>query len=202
MCSSDLADDPKIAERALSLKGKERIDFIDESFGGGAASGHFLYLINEADSRRGSLESALENYRSTNQALIQEEEAERNSFNERLIKNFDRVANHLSSQSDFFKKGDDEEANKIVEERFAAARNIFLGQASKNDMAIAPFLAVIAKDAVEKLSKVEAELAKYKTRAKQTASVQPRISRASSDEDSTGKPQSALDSIRAQLRNY
>ena len=200
--AQEMADDAKIAERALSLKGKERIEFIDESFGGGAASAQFLNLINEADAKRGSLESALENYRSTNQALIQEEEAERNSFNERLIKNFDRVANHLSSQSDFFKKGDDEEANKIVEERFAAARNIFLGQASKNDMAIAPFLAVIAKDAVEKLSKVEAELAKYKTRAKQTASVQPRISRASSDEDSTGKPQSALDSIRAQLRNY
>jgi hypothetical protein len=200
--AQEMADDSKIAERALSLKGKERIEFIDEAFGGGAASAQFLNLINEADSKRGSLESAIENYRSTNQALIQEEENERNSFNEKLTKNFDRVANHLSNQSDFFRKGDDDDANKMVEERFAAAKNIFLGTASKNDMAIAPFLAVIAKDAVEKLSQVEAELAKYKTRAKQAASVQPRINRSSSDEESSSKPKSALDSIRSQLRNY
>ena len=198
--AQEMADDAKIADRALSLKGKERIEFIDEAFGGGAASAQFLNLINEADSKRGSLESAIENYRSTNQALIQEEENERNSFNEKLTKNFDRVANHLSNQSDFFRKGDDDEANKMVEERFAAAKNIFLGTASKNDMAIAPFLAVIAKDAVDKLSQVEAELAKYKTRAKQAASVQPRINRSSSDEESSSKPKSALDSIRNQLK--
>jgi hypothetical protein len=198
--AQEMADDAKIADRALSLKGKERIEFIDEAFGGGAASAQFLNLINEADSKRGLLESAIENYRSTNQALIQEEENERNSFNEKLTKNFDRVANHLSNQSDFFRKGDDDEANKMVEERFAAAKNIFLGTASKNDMAIAPFLAVIAKDAVDKLSQVEAELAKYKTRAKQAASVQPRINRSSSDEESSSKPKSALDSIRNQLK--
>jgi hypothetical protein len=198
--AQEMADDAKIAERAFSLKGKERIEFIDEAFGGGAAASQFLELINDADRKRGSLESAIENYRSTNQALIQEEENERNSFNEKLTKNFDRVANHLSNQSDFFRKGDDDEANKMVEERFAAAKNIFLGTASKNDMAIAPFLAVIAKDAVDKLSQVEAELAKYKTRAKQAASVQPRINRSSSDEESSSKPKSALDSIRNQLK--
>jgi len=200
--AQEMAEDPKIAERALSLKGKERIDFIDESFGGGAAAGQFLELINEVDRKRVSLDHALENHRPTKQAFIQNEEEERSAFNEKLSKNFDRVANHLSSQSDFFRKGDNDESNKLIEQRIAAAKNIFLGNASKNDMAVAPFLAVIAKDAVEKLSKVEAELAKYKTRAKQAASIQPRINRSSSDEEVTSKPKSALDSIRSQLRNY
>jgi valyl-tRNA synthetase len=39
-----------------------------------------------------------------------------------------------------------------------------MGTASENDMAVAPFLAVIAKEAVEKLAKVEAELAKVEAK--------------------------------------
>jgi hypothetical protein len=41
--AKEYAGDESIAERALSLKGKERIDFIDDSFGGAAAA-QFLSL--------------------------------------------------------------------------------------------------------------------------------------------------------------
>jgi hypothetical protein len=198
--ASEIAEDPRVAERALSLKGKERIEFIDESFGGGAAAAQFLSLINEADAKRGALDGAIENYKQTNQTLVQEEEKSRQQINEKINRNFDRVANHLGTKSEFFRMGDDEDGNKAVQQRIAAAKNIVMGTASENDMAVAPFLAVIAKDAVEKLAKVEAELAKYKTRAKADASVQPRISRSSTDDESSSKPKSGLDSIRAQLK--
>ena len=82
--------------------------------------------------------------------------------------------------------------------------SICLGTASKNDMLVAPFLAVIAKDAVSENEKLKAELSKYKNRAREDASVQPRINRSSNDDESEskGKPRSALDAIRSQLRSY
>ncbi len=201
--AKEIADDERIAEKALSLKGRERIEFIDESFGGGAAAAQFLTLINDADAKRGSLEAAMSDFRATSKTLVQEEENQRNQVNERIKRNFERVSNHLASKSDFFRKGDDEDANKIVDQRIKAAESILMGTASENDMMVAPFLAVIAKEAVSENEKLKAELAKYKNRAKADASVQPRINRSSSDEDSrNSKPKSALDSIRAQLRNY
>ena len=54
------------------------------------------------------------------------------------------------------------------------------------------------------LSAQKAELTKYKSRAREDASVQPRINRSSNDDESEskGKPRSALDAIRSQLRSY
>ena len=85
-----------------------------------------------------------------------------------------------------------------------SARSVILGTASKNDQLVTPFLAAIAKEAVEELEKVKAELTKYKSRAREDASVQPRINRSSNDDESEskGKPRSALDAIRSQLRSY
>jgi len=203
--AKDMADDPSIAEKALSLRGKERIEFIDETFGGGAASAAFLQLIDKADSKRGDLEGALNDYRATSQNLQQEEVKSREETMGKINRNFDRMANHLSEKLDFFRKGDDEEANALVEKRIEAARNIITGKASENDMTVAPFLAVIAKEAVEKVSKLEAELSKYKARAREDASAQARISRSSSDDEdapvSSKKPKGALESFKSQLRN-
>jgi len=200
--AKEIGDDQSIAEKALALKGKERIEFIDESFGGGAAAAQFLNLINDADGKRGNLEGALENYRQTNQDLQVEHEKSHQQFMESAKKNFDRVAAHLANKNELFREIGDEDHDKAVRSRREAAEAIMMGTASSNDMALTPFLAVAAKDAIEKLAKVEAELAKYKNRAKEDASVQARISRSSSDEETTtkGSPKSGLDSIRSQLR--
>ena len=200
--AKEIGDDQSIAEKALALKGKERIEFIDESFGGGAAAAQFLNLINDADGKRGNLEGALENYRQTNQDLQVEQQKNHQQFMESAKKNFDRVAAHLANKNELFREIGDEDHDKAVRSRREAAEAIMMGTASSNDMALTPFLAVAAKDAIEKLAKVEAELAKYKNRAKEDASVQARISRSSSDEETTtkGSPKSGLDSIRSQLR--
>jgi len=200
--AKEIGDDQSIAEKALALKGKERIEFIDESFGGGAAAAQFLNLINDADGKRGNLEGALENYRQTNQDLQVEQQKNHQQFMESAKKNFDRVAAHLANKNELFREIGDEDHDKAVRARREAAEAIMMGTASSVDMSLTPFLAVAAKDAIEKLAKVEAELAKYKNRAKEDASVQARITRSSSDEESVskGNPKSGLDSIRSQLR--
>ena len=199
--ANEYASDPALAEKALSLKGRERIEFIDENFGGGAASAQFLSLINEADSKRGALVSAMENHRETSSVLVQEEENARNQTTEKINRNFERVAQHLASKSDFFRKGDNDDHNKVVDDRIAAAKNILMGTASENDMMVTPFLAVIAKDAVAENAKLKAELAKYKARVAQDTAVTPSPRRGTSDSDETiGKPKGAMDSIRSYFR--
>ena len=200
--AEEIGDDASIAEKALSLKGRERIEFIDDSFGGGAAAAQFLQLVNNADAKRGSLEGALENYRATSQELVAAEQQEQYQTIEAINKNFDRVKDHLASKSEFFRTTGDEEHDQAVNARIEAARNIIHGNASQNEMAAAPFFAVIARDAVNENERLKAELAKYKSRAAADAAVQPRISRGSTDTDTEvrGKPRSALDAIRSQLR--
>lgn len=201
--AKEIGEDEGIAEKALSLKGRERINFIDESFGGGAASAMFLNLINDADAKRGSLEGALQDYRTTaNQIQVAEQQAQIQTV-ETINKNFDRVQKHLAQKSEFFRLTGDEDHDKAVNDRIEAARNIIHGNASQNEMAVAPFLAVIAREAVAENEKLKAELGKYKNRAAQDAKVQPRISKGSSSDsesESRGKPKSALDAIRSQLR--
>ena len=55
-------EDASIVERALSLKGKERIDFIDEHFSTGAAAAGFFEELKAADKTRSALESAPVSY--------------------------------------------------------------------------------------------------------------------------------------------
>ena len=198
------ASDASLAEKALALTGRDRIEFIDENFGGGAGAAHFLQLINAADAQKRSLDEALQNNKETKKLVeINEEQAKQKTV-ERITKNFDRVYGQLAQKSPFFRKGDDEDHNKLVEKRVESARSVILGTASKNDQLVTPFLAAIAKEAVEELEKVKAELTKYKSRAREDASVQPRINRSSNDDESEskGKPRSALDAIRSQLRSY
>ena len=201
--AKEFADDASIAEKALSLRGKERLEFIDESFGGGAAAAQFLSLVSNADAKRGALEGALENYKATHQEIVNAETQQQIQTVEQINKNFDRVAAHLANKSEFFRMTGDDENDRSVKARIEAAKNIIHGNASQNEMAVAPFLAVIAKEAVEQNTKLKAELAKYKSRAAEDAAVQPRISKGAvevPESDTIGKPKSALDSIRSQLR--
>jgi hypothetical protein len=201
--AKEFGDDESIADKALSLKGRERIDFIDESFGGGAAAGQFLSLINDADSKRGALEGALENYRATANEINQAEQQQSIKIVEEVNTNFERMTNHLAKKSDFFRMTGDDDNDKLVKQRIEAARAIIHGNATQNEMTVAPFLAVIAREAVAENDKLKAELAKYKSRAKEDIAVQPRISKGSSDGDDgevRGKPKSAMEAIRSQLR--
>jgi hypothetical protein len=195
------ADDPSVAEKALSLKGRDRIDFIDANIISGAAAASFLQKIEKAEQAKSNLENALSNAPSVKQKFIQQEMEQKANMEKNITKTFDRVLGHLANKSDYFRKGDDGDHNSVVDKRVEAARNIILGKASKNDMAVAPFLAVIAKDAVEENAKLKSELAKYKARVGREVAVQPSVKRGTSEvSNETGKPKGALESIRTYFR--
>jgi hypothetical protein len=203
--AQEFADDESIAEKALSLKGRERVDFIDESFGGGAAAGQFAIMLDAADAKREQLNYALENSKETAYKVQQAEQQQSLKIVEEVNTNFERMTNHLAKKSDFFRMTGDDDNDKLVKQRIEAARAIIHGNATQNEMTVAPFLAVIAREAVAENDKLKAELAKYKSRVKDDIAVQPRISKGSSSDDdgeTKGKPRSALDSIRSQLRSY
>jgi hypothetical protein len=203
--AKEMTENPGLAEKALSLKGRERIEFIDDAMGGGAASSQFLSLINKAEEKRESLEGALTDYRATSSMLAKDEELDRAQMNETINRNFDRVAAHLSMKNDFFRMIGDEEHDMAVKSRINEAKEILNGTAPQDKLAVVPFLAAIATDAVDENKRLKAELEKYKNRAAEDAAVQPRISKGSASSDdgeSKGKPRSALDSIRSQLRSY
>lgn len=201
--AKDFDEEPEVAERALSLKGKERIEYIDGVLGGGAASAQFLALINNAESKRENLEQAVTNYKETYQSFNAEDDANREHAVQNAKRVFDRVKVNLATKLDYFRFTDNEEHNERVNQRLEAAEKIVFNQASQNEMAAAPFFAVIAKEAIEDNAKLKAELARYKSRAKEDSSVEPRISRASvddADELPVGKPLSATEAIRKRLR--
>ena len=200
--AQEFGDDAAIAEKAMSLTGRERIDFIDESFGGGAAAGKFAILLDKVDEKRDELNHALANSKETSYKVQQAEQQQSLKIVEEVNTNFERMTNHLAQKSDFFRMTGDDDNDKLVKQRIEAARAIIHGNATQNEMTVAPFLAVIAREAVAENDKLKAELAKYKIRAKEDIAVQPRISKGSSDDDGEvrGKPKSIMESIRSQLR--
>ena len=200
--AQEIGDDASIAERALSLKGKERINFIDETFGGGAAASQFLSLINNADEKRRGLEGALQDYRATAQELAVDAQAQNQQTSQTIKANFEKVKAHLANKLDYFRPTGDPETDKLVQQRVERAYKIVEGTASQNEIMVAPFLAQVAKEAVDEVASLKAELAKYKSRAAADAAVQPRINRGSVDDGESvrGKPKGVLDAIRSQLR--
>jgi hypothetical protein len=204
--AQEVGDDPSLAEKALSLKGKDRADFIDENFGGGAHAAEFLSRINTAEKARNSLEGALSDYHNTYQQIAADEQQSRLQEKETINKNFERIYNHISENSEFFKTSDDPDHNKVVEERKSAARALAEGTASQQDLLASVFYAVIGKESASRISELEAELAKYKSRAKETASAQARINRSPMAEETNedvaykGKPKNAMNSIMSQIK--
>jgi hypothetical protein len=198
-----LYTDESITEKALSLQGKERIDFIDESFGGGAASAQFLSFIDKADQKRGDLETAINNYKETSSQFIEQDIQERNSSYDKLNTNFDKIANRIASKVEYFRKGDDADHNKKVEERLLSVKNIVNGTASENDLIVAPFMAAMAKDLIAENKRLVEENSRYKNRVSRDNAATPTIKRgASNDGDMVrgGKPKGALDSIKSYFR--
>jgi len=203
--AQEVGDDPSLAEKALSLKGRERADFIDENFGGGAHASEFLDRVKAAESARNSLDAALADTRNTHQQITNDEQQAVMQQREILNKNFERIYDHISSNSEFFKTGDDVTHNEVVERRKAEARALAEGTASQQDLLASVFYAVIGKESAARINELEAELSKYKSRAKETANAQARINRAplsdnSEETNSNGKPKNALSSIMSQIK--
>jgi len=193
--------DEGTAAKALSLKGRERLDFIDDTFGSGAAAGRFLSLIEAVESKQASLEEAIANRPQTEESWAKRGSEERQKHLDRINANFDKVKDHLSSRSTFFKKTGDAEQDKVIDGRIERAKSRYLGTASEKDLALTPWLAEIGAEAVSELARVNAELDKYKARERENSSSSPRIHRGANDDGSNGngKPVGGIAGIRSAL---
>lgn len=192
--------DEGTAQKALSLKGRERLDFIDETFGNGAAASRFLTLVEDVEAKQGALDTALSDRQSTAEAINNDVQEEQRAMKEKINRNFEKVKEHLSEKSKFFKKTGDAEADKSVDARIERVKSRYLGTASEKDLALTPWLAEIAADAVKELSSFAAELEKYKARERENAAVTPTVHRGARDDGSNGnngKPVGAIAAIRA-----
>jgi len=199
--SKDIAEDESLADRALSLPIKERIAFIDEHFGGGAASAEALRLANDVEAKRGAYNKALEKARETALDLKVEEQKQVKKSQEDLQSNFDSVSSRISERLSLFRKGKDDDHNALVDKRISHARAIIMGDAPEEDIMVAPFLAVIAKDVIQENNNLKAEIKKYKDRVKQENSYEPSINGGDTGENEpVGKPVGAMESIKRQLK--
>jgi hypothetical protein len=203
--SKDVAEDEFLGEKALTLSGKDRIAFIDTAFGGGAGAAEALRLVNEVEQRRGAFNQAVENYKTESAALKQAEEKEILKSKEELDRGFDSVLERIAPKLSLYRENGDETHNSLVKQRVEAARAIIRGEAPEEDIMVAPFLAVIAKDTLKELAATKAELKKYKERISEMneseVSVLNGDSGGSEDKTKPNKPMGAIDSIGRSLKN-
>lgn len=199
--AKDIAEDESLADQAMLLAGKARINFIDEKLGGGAASSEFLRLVNEAEGKRTALQTALESHKETATRFQEEQQQEQRKTVEETERNFGTVLERIAPKLSLFRKGTDDDHNAAVETRIAAARAIITGEASEADIMAAPFLAIIAKDTLKENVALKEELRKYKERASQDAEYEARIAASGETDSRKGpeKPVSARNSIASQL---
>jgi hypothetical protein len=202
--AKDLGVDESVAERALALRGKDRVAYIDEQLGGGAAAAALLNSCLDADRNRGALDAALGDYKAKAVEMAQEAKVEEARFfgkvTDDLTALFERAGKSLSC----FRKTGDPENDKAVDARIQQATAIYLDKAPESEKALVPMFAVVAKDALARAVKAEAELAKYKARAASSAAAEPGIAgnRAeSSTPANSGTPKGAKQAIHEALRN-
>lgn len=159
-----------VVEKALSLKGKERAEFIDDKFGSGAAAAEFVHLLRKYEDKNNSYQKALEDNNQT-KALLEAEEKE-NLVD--ALRGFDSTRKVLSERLTLFKEIEgNEEHNKLVKQRIAKARSIVTGEASDDDVLYAPFLAVVALEYIKETKNLRTELQKYKQRQKEISKTIP-----------------------------
>jgi len=201
----DFDEDPSVIQTAMTLKGKERIAFIDDKFGGGAAAAEMLRLVTAADLQNANLTKAITDYKSTKAEIAESEVSSERQDQQQMLKTFDKTVDALSKKLSYFREVDgDDEHNAEVIARVAHAKAIITGEASEEDIMLAPFLSVVCRAAIKRANALAVELQKYKSRLKDENELEPSIHRGTSDVQSRiqkGKPQNARSAIMAELRD-
>lgn len=173
----EMGEDASVAEKLLSLKGKERIEYLDATFGTTTASAELLRLATIYGEKTKARDAAIVNYKQTREQFSQQEIEHSAKEERRLEDNFNRVLEKLTPKVSLLRKIDgDVEHNNRVDEMVQTARAIMMGKASEEDMLTAPFLAVAAKMYMKRNKELLAELQKYKSRVKEEGELEPGIS--------------------------
>lgn len=198
--AEEVLGDKELAAKAFKLKGKARFDFLEEEVGSSLAASEFLRLLNIHDKRQGAVDRALADHEKVKESFVEEETFNEAAQLKELEDNFDSFAESISSRFVLFKqKPGDSEFNTGVESRLAQAKALVLGTASEEDIRLAPFLAVMAKDYLEENNNLKKELEKYKkVVGNRSATPGTGINRGVSRQTSaSGKPKGIMETIKS-----
>ena len=196
---------PEVAGQILSLSGKDRIEFLDAQFGNGVAGAEALRLASAVSQRQAARAQAIENYK-TEQVKFNQEDVEQHTKDEAEIeRNFAFVLNKLAPKVSLLREVEgNAEHNALVADRIKTARAIMSGTATENDMLMAPFLAVTARDYMRQNAELRAQLDQYKRRLGEDVSSSSGVRHGAAPDNEPrpkgGRPQGAIATF-AQMRS-
>lgn len=190
--------DPSVVDQALSLHGKQRLDFVDEHFGSStsavAAISQALFQLDHLNKEK---DSALNLNREQMKALMEEEARQRGTSEkaetEAILKAFESRKTWAAEKLPHFRENGDESHNKQVQENLELAKALITGTADPEDIAAAPYLAVAARSAIQRASVLEKENFDLRARLAEYTSNEPTLG--SGDKTSSnngGKPMGIL----------
>lgn len=195
-----LPDD--LVDRLLTASPKDRIKLLDETVDSTAAQSAIHSMIHDADNLSQQAKSALNNWKEKAAAMTAEERkkaiSEEENSRKELLSAFDAALPKIAEKLSHFRAKDgDEDHNKMVAANISHAKAIIMGEASMEDMAAAPYLAVAAKSAIATLAKVQAENKALKERMAEFEDSNPKL-RGGGDyvDKGDGKPKGLIDRTR------
>jgi hypothetical protein len=193
-----------VMERAMSLTGKARREFLDEAFANSSPSAlaevaGLLASIDTLDRRKSA---ALSNWKTERDRMSEAERASamKEAADERneILKAFDASRNEVAAKIPGYREViGDAENNAQVEAKFAKARQLLTGEASQRDQAIAPYLAVECADALKREAALTEENRTLKERLAKYDANQPGVGGGSDGGDpSAGKMMGMLERVK------
>lgn len=189
--------DPSVVDQALSLHGKQRLDFVDEHFGGStSAVAAISQALFQLDGLNREKESALSMNREQMKALMEEESRKAGlslqAENEAIMKAFEARRPWAAEKLPHFRETTDAAHNKQVQENFELAKSLIAGTADPEDIAAAPYLAVAARSAMKKAESLERENFDLKARLAEYTSNEPELGTGEKTSSNSGKPMGIL----------
>lgn len=206
--AKELAKEFEVSEstidQALALNGKPRRDFIDQNFNSGSAVSEITGILHTIDDIFKSRNSELENHKV---ALEKDFKAQQDELaargiqtTEARIQKFESLLQNVAEKVGApFKKTGEAERDSIVESNLKMARSLVDGTATPEDQAVAPYLAVAAREYM-RLSKTQAaHISKLEARLKEYGDHEPLGTHAelgSERPSSGGKPMGLLEKAK------
>ena len=172
----EYGENEEAVQQVLQLTGKERIEFLDATFNSPTASSEILRLVKTVEAKKAAKEQAIVNYKQTQEEFHQNDEIEKVKEGEKLEQNFQFVLSKLTPKVTLLREVEGDVAhNNLVAERIKTAKAIMLGTAKEEDILMAPFMAVVAKDYIRRNGELIAELNKYKKRVGEITDSTPSV---------------------------
>lgn len=184
----EVGDD--VIDKAMMLKGRKRLDFLEETFGNPTAAGKFDRMLDEYDAKEGQKTSEVRRSRETMEKMSATERElalnEAARAKQAIIETFDSsIPKFEAKLPGFFKRKDGDEAhNAIVDQVIKTAKEI-AGTDDPEIQTEAMALAAVAHTILPKYAELQKKYAKLEERLKAYSANEPRIT-GSSENESNG----------------